>query len=132
MEFRLDAEGDWVAGLDCGHRQHARHRPPFQVRPWVLEEAGRASHLGTTIDCPLCDRCEAPDALRFVRRSAEWDASSLEAGVPTPLAPAPEPHLTQAEHGGDPACWAGLFCPACGRALEEGHASDCPFDDDGR
>lgn len=26
--FDRDEEGDWVALLECGHRQHVRHRPP--------------------------------------------------------------------------------------------------------
>jgi hypothetical protein len=25
-----DEHGDWVAHLACGHRQHARHNPPFR------------------------------------------------------------------------------------------------------
>lgn len=53
--FRQDAEGDWVAELACGHTQHVRHRPPWQLRPWVVEPAGRAARLGTAIDCPRCD-----------------------------------------------------------------------------
>jgi tellurite methyltransferase len=58
--FHQDDEGDWVAELSCLHNQHVRHRPPFQDRPWVMTEAGRASHIGTGIDCPLCDRSEPP------------------------------------------------------------------------
>ena len=45
---------EWVAQLSCGHRRPVRHRPPAEVRPWVLEESGRASHLGTWLDCPEC------------------------------------------------------------------------------
>jgi tellurite methyltransferase len=52
--FLQDDEGTWVAELSCGHRRHVRHRPPFEVRPWVLDEAGRSSHLGSWIDCGLC------------------------------------------------------------------------------
>ena len=54
--FHQDAEGDWVAELDCGHRQHVRHRPPFQLRPWVLDAVGRTGRIGTPLDCRLCDR----------------------------------------------------------------------------
>ncbi|MGH8980719.1 MAG: DUF3565 domain-containing protein, partial [Acidimicrobiales bacterium] len=79
--FHLDAEDDWVAELDCGHNQHVRHRPPFQVRPWVLDEAGRAARLGAPLNCPLCDRAELPSGLRFARRSAEWNASSVPPGL---------------------------------------------------
>jgi len=79
--FHEDDEGEWVAELDCGHNQHVRHRPPFQLRPWVLDEAGRATRRGAPIDCPLCDRCELPERVRFARRSPEWDAGSLPPGL---------------------------------------------------
>ena len=52
--FHQDAERQWVAELECGHTQHVRHTPPWQVRPWVLTEAGRAAHLGTVLSCRLC------------------------------------------------------------------------------
>ena len=51
-----DDDGVWVAELDCGHQQHVRHEPPFELRPWVLFEETRAERIGTTRDCPLCDR----------------------------------------------------------------------------
>jgi hypothetical protein len=54
--FALDDEGHWVALLDCGHRQHTRHRPPFERRDWVLTPEGRASRLGLSVDCKLCDK----------------------------------------------------------------------------
>jgi len=53
--FRQDEEGDWVAELACGHRQHVRHRPPWQLRPWVVEAESRQARIGTPLDCPLCD-----------------------------------------------------------------------------
>jgi uncharacterized protein DUF3565 len=53
--FRRDEHDDWVAELSCGHAQHIRHRPPFELRPWVLDDASRNARLGTTRDCPLCD-----------------------------------------------------------------------------
>ena len=53
--FHQDAEGHWVADLACGHGQHVRHDPPWQVREWVLEDATRHAHLGTLLDCVLCD-----------------------------------------------------------------------------
>jgi Protein of unknown function (DUF3565) len=52
--YHLDEVGDWVAELECGHGQHVRHDPPWQVREWVTTEQGRASHLGTTLDCVRC------------------------------------------------------------------------------
>lgn len=123
--FDLDAEGDWVAELECGHRQHVRHRPPFQMRAWVLEEAGRASRIGAPIDCPLCDSLSAPlpDSLRSLpgdgTDSAEDDGGTLEPGLGGAQATADE------ETGGEPACWAHLFCPECGRQRGLGHPPDC-------
>jgi len=53
--FRRDEHGDWVAELSCGHAQHVRHRPPFELRAWVLADATRNAMLGTDRNCPLCD-----------------------------------------------------------------------------
>jgi hypothetical protein len=53
--FDRDDVGDWVALLECGHRQHVRHRPPWQERPWVLTPEGRQGRLGTSLNCVLCD-----------------------------------------------------------------------------
>ena len=52
--FHLDDESDWVADLACGHTIHMRHDPPWQKRPWVLTEEGRASMLGVTVACRKC------------------------------------------------------------------------------
>ena len=54
--FRQDEENHWVADLECGHSQHVRHDPPWQVRPWVVSVDGRAERLGTALDCRLCDQ----------------------------------------------------------------------------
>jgi Protein of unknown function (DUF3565) len=54
--FHLDAQGEWVAELACGHRQHVRHRPPFYPRPWVLEAETRQQRLGAPLECRLCDQ----------------------------------------------------------------------------
>jgi cytochrome c-type biogenesis protein CcmH/NrfF len=56
--FHRDSDGDWVAELSCGHGQHVRHRPPFQQRPWVLDDAERDARIGAALDCPLCDEDE--------------------------------------------------------------------------
>ena len=53
--FHQDEEGHWVAELACGHNQHVRHDPPWQLRPWVLTEAGRRTRLGEMLNCVLCD-----------------------------------------------------------------------------
>jgi len=61
--FHQDEQGHWVADLVCGHTQHVRHDPPWEVRPWVLTPDGRDSRIGMTL---LCKRCEQalpqPDA----------------------------------------------------------------------
>lgn len=58
--FHQDEEGDWVARLECGHTQHVRHRPPFQLRPWVIDARTRQERVGAPLECPLCDRGEPP------------------------------------------------------------------------
>jgi Protein of unknown function (DUF3565) len=58
--FHQDVEGDWIAELACGHQQHVRHRPPWQLRPWVTTEAGRAARIGQPVDCPLCAASREP------------------------------------------------------------------------
>ena len=75
--FVADDVGDWVALLDCLHRQHVRHRPPFHNAPWVEEAAGRADHVGRELACPLCDRCELPDDLTVVRTTPTWDERTV-------------------------------------------------------
>jgi len=75
--FVADDLGDWVALLDCGHRQHVRHRPPFWSAPWVEDPAGRQRRIGTTLNCPLCDRCELPEGLTVVRSTPTWDERTM-------------------------------------------------------
>jgi hypothetical protein len=53
--FHLDQQGDWVAELECGHGQHVRHRPPWEMRPWVMTADGRREHLGKMLRCKTCD-----------------------------------------------------------------------------
>jgi uncharacterized protein DUF3565 len=54
--FHQDEEKHWVAELECGHTQHVRHDPPWQLRPWVITPEGRQSFLGATLNCVECDR----------------------------------------------------------------------------
>jgi hypothetical protein len=53
--FHQDDVGDWVADLECMHTQHVRHRPPFQLRPWVTTHEGRQSRIGIELECKTCD-----------------------------------------------------------------------------
>ena len=59
--FHRDEQGDWVAELECGHGQHLRHRPPWELRPWVVTAEGRREHLGRALRCRLCDEPVVPD-----------------------------------------------------------------------
>jgi hypothetical protein len=79
--FHADDAGDWVAELSCLHGQHVRHRPPFCDRAWVLDAAERQEHLGSELDCPLCDRAELPSGLHVVRTAGPFDAGSLPPGL---------------------------------------------------
>jgi hypothetical protein len=53
--YDQDDEGHWVAELECGHRQHIRHDPPWVNRPWVTTAEGRTAALGAVLDCKKCD-----------------------------------------------------------------------------
>lgn len=53
--FHQDEQQHWVADLACGHTQHVRHDPPWMVREWVTTPEGRASRIGTQLDCRKCD-----------------------------------------------------------------------------
>lgn len=53
--FEKDEEGHWRALLECGHKQHVRHDPPWMMREWVTTEEGRASRLGSVLECKKCD-----------------------------------------------------------------------------
>jgi tellurite resistance-related uncharacterized protein len=75
--FEADEVGDWAARLDCHHRQHIRHRPPFRVAPWIDDETERAKRIGTELNCPLCDRCEIPTHLTVRQTTATWDERTM-------------------------------------------------------
>lgn len=124
--FHPDEDGEWIAVLSCGHRQHVRHRPPFQVRPWVVHAEGRASRIGAALDCPRCDRCEPPDDVTPAGARVAVGAPDV-AGT----APATTPSTGGGtDEGGDPACWAGVVCTECGAVLPvDGHRPDCPVGD---
>lgn len=55
-DYRQDEEGDWIALLECGHSQHVRHDPPWQIREWVTTEEGRKGRLGAVLLCRECGR----------------------------------------------------------------------------
>ncbi|HEX7670609.1 MAG TPA: DUF3565 domain-containing protein [Polyangiaceae bacterium] len=79
--FRQDEQGIWVAELSCGHRQHVRHAPPWQLREWTLTEAGRQGMLGASFDCSYCNMASLPDGVTPYRRTPTF----TEATVPPAL-----------------------------------------------
>ncbi len=54
--FPQDTLADRVAELECEHRQHVPHDPPWASRPWVVTSEGRRSKLGAELDCRECDQ----------------------------------------------------------------------------
>lgn len=79
--FQQDEEGHWVAQLSCGHRQHVRHRPPFELRPWVVTAGGREGRLGQSLECAPCDRGELPEGFAPYRRTATFSEDSIPPGL---------------------------------------------------
>lgn len=80
VDFGQDDEGDWYAVLDCAHRQHVRHRPPFTNRPWSVSESGRAEKLGQQLDCLRCDRFEWPEDIVMYKRTPDFDEDCVPRG----------------------------------------------------
>jgi tellurite resistance-related uncharacterized protein len=79
--FHRDADGVWVAQLDCGHAQHVRHAPPFQHADWVTTEQGRAQKLGRPLPCSLCRMPRLPPCARVYKESPIYDRDTLPAGL---------------------------------------------------
>lgn len=79
--YSQDEEGDFVAELSCGHTQHVRHRPPWQMRPWVQTAEGRASKLGVELECAFCDMPRLPATAEVVRRTASFDSATVPRGL---------------------------------------------------
>lgn len=79
--FHRDDADDWVAELDCGHRQHMRHNPPFTERAWVESEDRRNDKLGERIECRLCDRLEMPEGVAAYRTTPDFDVNTVPSGL---------------------------------------------------
>ncbi|HVJ91776.1 MAG TPA: DUF3565 domain-containing protein [Labilithrix sp.] len=79
--FHQDDEGHWVADLACGHSQHVRHRPPMEVREWVLTEEGRRGRIGASLPCRYCRMPRLPDAASEYKRTKIFDATTTPAGL---------------------------------------------------
>jgi len=81
VDYSQDEASDWIAHLDCGHRQHVRHQPPFIERPWVTTREGRDLHLGQPLDCALCERFQWPDDFEAYKRTPEFTAATVPKGL---------------------------------------------------
>ena len=81
LALTRDEDGDWVAHLDCLHRQHVRHDPPMRFAEWVVDDAERAARIGGPLDCPLCDRAELPADLVVLRVTDTWTESTMPGGL---------------------------------------------------
>lgn len=79
--FEVDAKGDPIAILNCGHPQHVRHNPPFINRPWVTTEQGRNSMLGKTLNCVRCDKFELPNDFTAYKRTPIFTEESVPAAL---------------------------------------------------
>jgi tellurite methyltransferase len=79
--FVQDDQREWIALLDCGHRQHVRHQPPFVSRPWVRTDDGRAEQLGAQLDCSLCDQLALPDGFVAYKRTPEFTDVTVPKGL---------------------------------------------------
>jgi hypothetical protein len=72
-----DAASEWIARLECGHRQHVRHRPPFFNRPWICSEVGRSAMVGQGLDCLLCDQLLIPEGYTLHSKSKTFSTETL-------------------------------------------------------
>jgi tellurite methyltransferase len=79
--FEPDDEGQLIARLDCGHTQHMRHKPPWELRPWVATAAGRAEQVGTWVSCIWCRMPKLPDHAVEYKRTPDYDDQSTPAGL---------------------------------------------------
>jgi tellurite methyltransferase len=94
-DFTEDEAGVWVAVLECGHRQHVRHDPPWQNRPWVMTPAGRAGKLGAVLDCRTCDMAVLPQGLERYHQTPTFTEDTI-------------PSALRGDHRTKPGVWAEI------------------------
>ena len=79
--FRQDEDGAWVVELSCGHCQHVRHNPPWQLREWTTTEAGRNDKLGESFDCPYCDMAVVPEDAKPYKQTPTFTEDTVPSGL---------------------------------------------------
>ena len=81
--FHQDEKQEWVAELDCGHRQHVRHTPPWINHPWVQTPEGREQHVAAALECSECEtRPDSAGSMKVVRIIGERRCELVERPVP--------------------------------------------------
>ena len=70
-----------MAELRCGHRQHVRHRPPWELREWVINEQQRAARIGQELECAFCDLPVLPVGATVYKSTAVFDERSVPKGL---------------------------------------------------
>lgn len=65
--FVKDVNQDWCAVLDCGHKRHFRHNPPFMDRSWTQTQEGRRKHLGMEVECQKCEMPQLPEDVELYK-----------------------------------------------------------------
>jgi len=79
--FAEDEEGQWVARLRCGHRQHVRHDPPWHDRAWVLEAEGREAKVGMSLPCRWCLMPALPEDVEAYQQTPVFAAETTPKGL---------------------------------------------------
>lgn len=79
--FAKDELDDWTALLDCGHKQHTRHNPPFVNRPWVQSASQRQAMIGEQLNCKRCDDLEIPEHFIAYKKTPVFDQHNVPKGL---------------------------------------------------
>ncbi len=93
--FHQDEECAWVAELSCGHTQHVRHAPPWELREWVTTDVGRRDMLGSELDCLFCEMAILPAGLVAYKETPAFSESSV-------------PEALLRDHRTKPGVWAQI------------------------
>jgi len=78
QRLERDAGGAWLARLDCGHVRHVTQRGEHPGRQG--EREGDEA-IGSRIECAACGERRWPEHARPYKRTGEFDAISVPAGL---------------------------------------------------